>query len=44
MKCSQFGECVGEKWDRTYEQSRRIYNTNALSPTIPTCGGGGIKK
>ena len=40
MKCSQFGECVGEKWDKTYEQSRRIYNTNALSPTIHTCGGG----
>lgn len=30
----------GGKWDKTHEQSRRVYNTKGIAPTIPTMGGG----
>ena len=31
---------TGGKWDKTFEQSRRVYDDNGVSPTIPTmCGG-----
>lgn len=30
----------GGKWDKTHEQSRRVYNTEGISPTIQTMGGG----
>lgn len=29
----------GGKWDKTHEQSRRVYGTNGLCPTLHTCGG-----
>lgn len=38
--CKQFGELVSEKYQRMIEQSRRIYNTDGLSPTIHTMQGG----
>jgi len=30
----------GGKWDKTHEQSGRVYNVNGISPTIHTMGGG----
>lgn len=31
---------TGGKWDKTFEQSRRVYDENGVSPTIHTmCGG-----
>lgn len=29
--------------DHTFESANRIYGVNGLSPTIPTCAGGGIQ-
>lgn len=29
--------------DHTFESANRIYGVMGLSPTIPTCGGGGIQ-
>ena len=29
--------------DHTFESANRIYDTNGIAPTIPTCGGGGIQ-
>jgi len=40
MKCNQVAELVGEKWEKTYEQSRRVYG-DGLSPTVHTSQGGG---
>ena len=31
---------VGGRWDKMYEQSRRVYDPEGLSPTLHTCGGG----
>ena len=41
IKCEQFGTLSGNKWDRMHEQSRRVYSTNGLAPTVHTMGGGG---
>ena len=41
MKCNQIGVLSGGVWDKMYEQSRRVYATDGLSPTLHTCGGGG---
>lgn len=30
----------GGKWDKTFEQSRRVYSEEGISPTIPTMGCG----
>lgn len=30
----------GGKWDKTYEQSRRVYDENGIAPTIHTMEGG----
>lgn len=30
----------GGKWDKTYEQSRRVYDENGIAPAIHTMGGG----
>lgn len=38
--CIQFGELVSDKFKRMHEQSRRIYDTGGISPTIHTMGGG----
>ena len=34
--------CVlqGGKWDKIYENCRRVYSVDGIAPTIPTCGGG----
>ena len=29
--------------DHTFESANRIYDTNSISPTINTCGGGGLQ-
>ena len=29
--------------DSTFESANRVYDTDGLCPTIPTCGGGGIQ-
>ena len=29
--------------DHTFESANRVYSRKASSPTIPTCGGGGIQ-
>lgn len=41
MNCKQFGVLTGEKWDSSFEKSRRIYNSLGNSPTIDTMAGGG---
>lgn len=33
------GVLSGGVWDKMYEQSRRVYATDGLSPTLHTCGG-----
>lgn len=40
MKCIEYGRLVGGRWDKMYEQSRRVYDLKGLSPTLHTCGGG----
>lgn len=39
-KCHEIGSLNGGRWNRLYEQSRRVYGTDGLSPTLHTCGGG----
>ena len=29
--------------DRTFESANRVYDTEGLSPTVNTCGGGGLQ-
>lgn len=41
MKCKEIGSLTGGRWDKMYEQSRRVYDPEGLSPTLHTCGGGG---
>ncbi len=36
-----FTNLEGGKWDKIHESS--VYDSNGLSPTIPTCGGGNIE-
>lgn len=33
--------CMDNKTDNTFESANRIYGVGGLSPTIPTCAGGG---
>lgn len=40
MRCKEVGSLSGGRWDKMYEQSRRVYDPEGLSPTIHTCGGG----
>ena len=40
MKCKEIGSLTGGKWKKMYEQSRRVYDPEGLSPTLHTCGGG----
>lgn len=35
------GVMSGELWEKRHEQTRRVYDTETVSPTIPTCSGGG---
>ena len=39
-KCIQIGNLVGGRWDKIYENCRRVYSEDGISPTIPTCQGG----
>ena len=39
MKCNELGKLTGGKWDNMYDQSRRVYTSDGLSPTIHTMGG-----
>ena len=34
-------QLTGGKWDKTHEQSGRVYNKNGIAPTIHTMQGGG---
>lgn len=40
MRCKEIGSLTGGKWDKMYDQSRRVYDTNGLCPTLHTFGGG----
>jgi len=40
-KCAVYGILAGKKWEKNFEQSRRVYDASGLSPTIHTSGGGG---
>lgn len=42
-KCEHIGDLVGDKWDKMHEQSRRVYGTDGLAPTLHTCGGGNLE-
>lgn len=37
------GELTEGVWKNRHEQSRRVYGTNGISPTLQTCVGGGIE-
>lgn len=39
-QCVQVGELTGDKWDKMHDISRRVYESNGLSPTIHCAGGG----
>ena len=39
-RCKCIGMLSGGKWDKINESCRRVYDTDYLSPTITTCGGG----
>ena len=34
---------MDNRLDHTFESANRVYDADALCPTIPTCGGGGIQ-
>lgn len=40
IKCNQIGVLSGSKWDKMHDICRRVYDTNGISPTLHTCGGG----
>ena len=40
IKCKQVATLRGGKWEKTYEESRRVYGIDGLSPTVHTQGGG----
>lgn len=33
--------CMDNEVDHTFESANRVYGAGGLSPTIPTCAGGG---
>lgn len=39
-QCVQVGEVVGGKWDKMHDISRRVYDTDGLSPTVHCQQGG----
>lgn len=39
-QCVQVGELTGDKWDKMQDISRRVYDTEGLSPTVHCQGGG----
>ena len=40
IKCKQVATLRGGKWEKTYEESRRVYGVDGLAPTVHTQGGG----
>ena len=32
--------CMDHTIDHTFESANRVYDSNGIAPTIPTCGGG----
>ena len=36
----QMGNLQGKKWERMFDESRRFYSPEGISPTIPTNAGG----
>lgn len=43
IKCNQIGMLSGGKWDKLHDICRRVYDSNGISPTLHTCGGGILK-
>ncbi len=39
-QCVQVGDVVGEKWKKMHEMSRRVFQTDGISPTVHCAGGG----
>lgn len=39
-QCVQVGDVVGEKWEKMHEMSRRVFQTDGISPTVHCAGGG----
>lgn len=39
-RCRVIGTLTADKWMKMIEQHRRVYDSNALSPTLHTCPGG----
>ena len=39
MNLILYGTLHGDGWDKMFEQSRRVYSAEGLSPTIDTMGG-----
>lgn len=39
-QCVQVGELTGDKWAKMHDISRRVYDTEGLSPTVHCQGGG----
>lgn len=35
--------CMDNTLDNTFESANRVYASEGLCPTIPTCGGGNIQ-
>lgn len=43
IQCKVVGEITGGGYEKMFEQSRRVYGTDGLSPTLHTCGGGNLE-
>lgn len=41
MGCRKVGILCGGRWDHKYDESRRVWDADAVSPTITTQSGGG---
>ena len=39
IKCKQVATLRGGKWEKTYEESRRVYGVDGIAPTVHTQGG-----
>ena len=39
VKCNQVATLCGGKWEKTYEESRRVYGVDGIAPTVHTQGG-----
>ena len=41
--CVQAGDMRGGRYEKYYEESRRVYSSAGISPTVHTAGGGGTR-